>query len=136
MEKKYQYKADIQQIVKLQEEFSLLKAEWKLPDSETRQILMVLEELFSKLIASKATDEQEHIIEIFVRLENRIVIFTVQDNSNPFNPFKHDIYDLPDNSSSSSEAMDISLIKTFIDSYAYNREEGKNIFVFHKTLKG
>lgn len=136
MEKKYQYKADIQQIVKLQEEFSLLKAEWKLPDSETRQILMVLEELFSKLITSKATDEQEHIIEIFVRLENRIVIFTVQDNSNPFNPFNQDIYDLQDSSFSSSESMDISLIKTFIDSYAYNREEGKNIFVFHKTLKG
>jgi anti-sigma regulatory factor (Ser/Thr protein kinase) len=136
VEKKYQYKAYIQQIVKIQEEFRLLKAEWKLPDSETKQILTVIEELFSKLITNNPTDEQEHIIEIFVRLENRIVIFTVQDNSNPFNPFKHDIYDLQDSSFFSSEAMDISLIKTFIDSYTYNREEGKNIFVFHKTLKG
>ena len=107
LEKKYQYKADIQQIINIQEEFSLLKAEWELPNSETSQILMVLEELFSKLITSKATDEQEHIIEIFVRLENRIVIFTVQDNSNPFNPFNRDIYDLQDNTFSSSEAMGI-----------------------------
>ena len=97
---------------------------------------MVLEELFSKLITSKAGDDQEHIVEIFIKLENRIVIFTVQDNSNPFNPFKHDIYDLKDSTFSISEAMDISLIKTFIDSYTYNRENGRNIFVFHKTLKG
>ena len=107
VERKYQYKADIQQIINIQEEFSSLKAEWDLPGSETKQILTVIEELFSKLITSKATDEKEHIIEIFVRLENRIVIFTVQDNSNPFNPFMHDIYDLQDNSFSSSEAMGI-----------------------------
>jgi hypothetical protein len=135
MEKSYLYKADIQQIILIQEDIRLLKGEWSLSGADTRQILVVIEELFSKLITSLSPDATEHIIEIFIKSGNEIVTFTVQDNSYPFNPFSRDIFDEHNSSHSGAEAMDISLMETFIDSYEYHREDEKNVFIFQKTLK-
>ena len=135
MEASFQYPGQIQQITKIQKDLESLRSEWDLPRAEVRQILVVIEELFSILIHDRMPDAPEFLIEVKLSTEDNRIKLVIIDPGDPLNPL------IPKKISgsaafpSNNEHMGIMLIKTFVDSFNYSRENNKNIFTFYKTLK-
>jgi len=135
MEASFQYPGQIQQITKIQKDLESLRSEWNLPRAEVRQILVVIEELFSILIHEKRPDNPAYLIEVKLNTEDNQIKLVMIDPGDPINPL------IPKKTGGSAafpsndEPMGIMLIKTFVDSFNYSRENNKNIFTFYKTLK-
>lgn len=135
MEASFQYPGHIQQITNIQKDMDSLRANWNLPRAEVRQILLVIEELFSILIQDKITNDPEYLIEVNLKAEDSRIQLVIIDPGDPVNPLAHGKMNETVNYSSSGGSMGIMLIKTFVDSFNYSRENNKNIFTFYKTLK-
>jgi anti-sigma regulatory factor (Ser/Thr protein kinase) len=112
-----------------------MEQEWAVPESEVRQILVIIEELFSNIIRFAFEDHLEHMIEVrLVNNENHIEIETIDDGKY-FNPLEHQKGPLSDPFITNEGGMGLTLIKTFSSSISYQRIHGKNHLFITKRVK-
>ena len=86
MHRSFQYPSNIQEIPKIREDLEFLKAEWKIAKTETRQILVIIEEIFSNIVRFAFTDKKEHVVHIRLTLADDSIEIAVIDDGIPFNP--------------------------------------------------
>jgi anti-sigma regulatory factor (Ser/Thr protein kinase) len=126
MDHSYQYQSHIQEIPRIRKDLEFLKQEWEFPDSEMRQLQLIIEELFSNIIRYAFRDKNEHLVEIGLTREDDKIIIHICDDGVPFNPLEYDT-ELPDDPATSDiGGMGLSLIKAFSSHLSYNRMSGKN----------
>ncbi|MBN2697856.1 MAG: ATP-binding protein [Bacteroidales bacterium] len=135
MEMNFSYKPDIQQIPVIQNDFELLWNNWGVPRPESRQILMIIEELFASMIRNSCPPEREHLVEITLNKNGNVIRVVLQENGGPFNPVTHDRKKPRDLLFSDSGNLGIELIRTFVDSMAYQRNSDRNVVSFQKMIK-
>ena len=112
-----------------------LAESWMIPSSETKQITLMVEELFSNIIRFAFGDKGDHQIELqFSKSEGKITLL-ISDDGIPFNPLEYNPDQLADPASIHDGGMGLSLIKAFADSIEYNREEQKNLLLIQKTIR-
>jgi anti-sigma regulatory factor (Ser/Thr protein kinase) len=130
MDRAFQYPSHIQEIPLIRKDLEFLKKEWAIPESEIRQILVIIEELFSNIIRYAYDDNLEHLVD--VRLVNRIdhVEIEIIDDGIPFNPMEYQT-----GASSDPGGMGLTLIKTFSSNISYQRSSGKNHLYIAKKIK-
>ncbi len=126
MDHTLQYHSHIQEIPRIRKDLEFLKQEWAVPESDIRQILVIIEELFSNIIRYAFDDNREHIIDIrLVNSDNQIEIEMIDDGI-PFNPLEYQIEPLADPATSDAGGMGLTLIRAFSSNISYNRTSGKN----------
>lgn len=64
MEKVFQYRSEIQDLPLIRQDLSGLAVVGNIPESELRQIIVIVEELFSNITRFAFEDSREHFIEI------------------------------------------------------------------------
>ena len=64
MQRSFQYPSNIQEIPRIREDLEFLKTEWDIAGTEARQILVIIEEIFSNIVRYAFADEKEHQVEI------------------------------------------------------------------------
>ena len=135
MEKIYQYKSEIQEIQLIRENLATLAKLWKIPESELRQIGVILEELFSNIIRFAYDDNLEHQIEIRLLKADGEIRIEIIDDGIPFNPVDHQLGAVSDPAASELEGMGLTLVRTFSDSIVYSRINRRNRLKITKKIK-
>jgi anti-sigma regulatory factor (Ser/Thr protein kinase) len=131
----YRYRAHIQEIPRIRDDLEFLKSEWSIPQSETRQILVIVEEIFSNIVRYAFNDKKEHHVDIRLGIiDNQIEIEFIDDGID-FNPLEYQISPLPDPTTSDAGGMGLTLIRTFSNQIEYNRLSGKNHLKITKKVK-
>ncbi|MCK4879364.1 MAG: ATP-binding protein [Bacteroidales bacterium] len=135
MNRIFQYRSHIQEIPRIRKDLEFLEQEWAIPKSEIRQILVIIEELFSNIIRYAFDDNREHIIDIrLVNSENQIEIEMIDDGI-PFNPLEYQMEPLADPATSDAGGMGLTLIRAFSSNISYHRSSGKNHLKVTKKVK-
>jgi anti-sigma regulatory factor (Ser/Thr protein kinase) len=135
MEQLFKYRSLIQEIPAIREDLSKLQALWAIPDSEMRQVSLIVEEIFSNIIRFAYTDTIEHVVSIRLERSDENIIIQIIDDGIPFNPLEHHTGLSSDPASSLDGGMGLTLIKTFSNSISYERVDKKNQLLITKTIK-
>ena len=135
MNQAFQYRAHIQEIPQIRKDLEFLKEEWAIPKSEIRQILVIIEELFSNIVRYAFEDGEEHIIDIRLgKSENEIEIEIIDDGLD-FNPLEYQLGPLADPATSDAGGMGLTLIRAFSSKISYERFSEKNHLKISKKVK-
>ena len=135
MEQLYKYRSLIQEIPTIRKDLNELQSLWSIPDSEMRQIRLIIEEIFSNVIRYAFSDSQEHMVEVQLKKSNDEINIQITDDGIPFNPLEHQPGISTDPASSTDGGMGLTLIKTFSNSITYERVGSKNQLLITKKIK-
>lgn len=135
MDRQFQYHSHIQEIPRIRKDLEFLKNEWAISDSEIRQILVIIEELFSNIIRYAFEDKQEHIIDIKLDYSDSQIEIEIIDDGIPFNPLEYELGAMADPASSDAGGMGLTLIKAFSSKVSYQRNSGRNHLKITKLIK-
>ena len=135
MEQRFIYRPDIQQVPLIRKNLSALKAMWKIPNSEFKQILFIVEELFSNIIRHAFNDSGEHEIEMTVKKEPDHIVLEIIDDGIPFDPVNYQSESVTNPVGAEEGGMGISLVRTFSDGVTYRRINQKNHLQVVKWIK-
>lgn len=136
MKKKYQYPTVIQSIASIRSDLKDFADISEIPKSELRQITLVVEELFSKIVRFAFEGKDQQLLEISLSKADREITLEIMVEGDRFNPLETDPEQLMDPASIDDGGMGLSLIRAFCDSINYSREEQKNILLIKKTIRG
>jgi anti-sigma regulatory factor (Ser/Thr protein kinase) len=135
MEQLYKYRSLIQEIPTIRKDLTELQSLWSIPDSEMRQIRLIIEEIFSNVIRYAFSDSQEHMVEVQLKKSNDEISIQIKDDGIPFNPLEHQPGVSTDPASSVDGGMGLTLIKTFSNSITYKRVDNNNQLLITKKIK-
>lgn len=135
MERVFHYRSEIQEIPHLRMNLANLAISWALPESEARQIEIIVEELFSNIVRFAFEDQGDHRIEIRMKKSEQLISIVIVDDGIPFNPLEYHPRPIPDPASPSSGGMGLMLVQTFSDSITYQRVHDKNQLEITKKIK-
>ena len=131
----FTYSSEIQQIPVIRKDLTELQSEWTIPDSEMRQISVMIEEIFSNILRYAYRDKLEHQVHIQLEKKQEAILIQITDDGIPFNPLEHQPGPISDPAMSEDSGMGLTLIKTFSSSISYQREDGKNHLLITKNIK-
>ncbi len=135
MEQLYKYRSLIQEIPAIRKDLNNLQSEWSIPDSEMRQIRLIIEEIFSNVIRYAFTDSKEHLVQVKLKKVDDEIAIQITDDGIPFNPLEYNQKVITDPASSVDGGMGLTLIKTFSNSITYERVDSKNQLLITKKIK-
>jgi serine/threonine-protein kinase RsbW len=135
MEQLYKYRSLIQEIPTIRKDLTELQSLWSIPNSEMRQIRLIIEEIFSNVIRYAFSDSQEHMVEVQLKKTNDEISIQITDDGIPFNPLEHQPGLSTDPASSVDGGMGLTLIKTFSNSITYERVDNNNQLLITKKIK-
>lgn len=135
MGRKFQYPSHIQEIPNIREDLEFLNSEWSIARSETRQILVIIEEIFSNIVRFAFNDHKEHHVNISLDLSDSQIEIEIIDDGIAFNPLDYQTAHLPDPTNSDTGGMGLTLIRTFSNQMEYQRISGKNHLKITKKVK-
>ena len=136
MKKKYQYPTVIQSIASIRSDLRDFADISEIPESELRQITLVVEELFSKIVRFAFEGKEQQLLEISLSKADREITLEFMDEGDEYNPLETNPEQLIDPALIDEGGMGLSLIKAFCDSINYTRAEKKNILLIRKIIRG
>jgi len=135
MNRTFTYRSEIQEIPAIRKDLAELQSIWSIPDSEMRQISVMIEEIFSNILRYAYTDNREHQVLVSLEKNGNDILIRIADDGVAFNPLEHRPGPAPDPAMSENGGMGLTLIKTFSSSISYSREDGKNHLLITKKIK-
>lgn len=136
MDRSFQYRSDIQEIPTIRKDLEFLNTEWSIAKSETRQILLIIEEIFSNIVRYGFIDDKNvHLVDIRLGFRDNRIEIEIIDDGIAFNPLEYQLSRLPDPTTSDAGGMGLSLIRTFSSQIEYERISGKNYLKITKKVK-
>ena len=135
MLRSFQYRSHIQEIPRIRQDLEFLNKEWSIAPSETRQILVIIEEIFSNIVRFAFEDKEEHHVDISLGLTDNQIEIKIMDDGIAFNPMDYKLVPPADPVSSIEGGMGLTLIRTFSSQIEYNRIAGKNQLKIIKKVK-
>ena len=106
------------------------------PAKLRRKINLVFDELLNNIITYAYEDEDEHFIEIDIRLSPSGLAVTVTDDGKPFNPFDNHA---PDTALSVEDrpigGLGVHLVRNVMDRVGYERHGENNVVLLEKELE-
>lgn len=135
MDQSFQYRSHIQEIQHIRKDLEFLEREWSIPESELRQILVIIEEIFSNIVRYAYEDKLEHTIEVKLGCKDSEVEIEIIDDGMAFNPLDYHLGPLSDPATQDAGGMGLTLIRTFSSDISYQRMAGKNHLKITKEVK-
>ena len=135
MKQHFQYSSEIQEIPDMRIDLRKLESEWAIPDSEMRQIVVIIEELFSNIVRFAYEDNHKHLIDISLEKKGEEISISIIDDGIPFNPLEYNPGPVSDPVGSEDGGMGITLIRAFSNSISYERVNQRNHLKITKKIK-
>lgn len=135
MDRSFKYPSHIQEIPRIRKDLEFLEQEWAISKSEIRQILVIIEEIFSNIVRYAYEDEQEHTIDLSLDYSDAQIEIEIIDDGIAFNPLEYQLGPLADPATSDAGGMGLTLIRAFSSNISYARSSGKNHLKISKKVK-
>lgn len=109
--------------------------QWEIPMVLGMSLNLVLEEAFTNVVQYAYTDKEKHDIELLMEKSGNVLIITIIDDGQPYDPTKKTDPDINlDVENRPIGGLGIFLIKKTMDEVTYERKNGKNHLVMTKKL--
>jgi len=131
----FQYPSQVQSISSIRSDLKALADTWKIPGPELKQITLIVEELFSKIVQVAFVDKGDQLMEISIAKNETDITIEIIDEGIAYNPLEYNPDQEFDPVLTDEGGMGLSLIKAFSDSLQYTREEGRNILLIQKIIR-
>ena len=109
----------------------------KLSDELVFNIQLCMDELFTNIVSYGYEDDDLHLVEVDLTVDEEEVRIGLVDDAKPFNPLQE--ADQPDLDASLDErkigGVGIHLVKTLMDEVSYKYEDNKNHLLLVKKLE-
>ena len=112
-----------------------MENDWGIPEKEIRQILVIIEELFSNIVRYAFEDSLKHHVDIRIQKTRDHLEIEMIDDGIEFNPLEYQKAPSSDPVRFSAGGMGLTLIKAFASSISYRRIAGKNHIFITKKVK-
>jgi serine/threonine-protein kinase RsbW len=135
--KKYSFKlkSSLSELDKLCRELEKLGRTIGLSKKCVFEINLALDELFTNIISYGFPDDEEHLIEITITPQNKMLCLCIEDDGVPFNPVEVNQPDLQCNIEECKiGGLGIHLIKNLMDEVCYERCGDKNVLTLKKSI--
>lgn len=98
-------------------------------------INICLDELFTNIISYGFLDDLEHIVSFTINMDNKVLIFNIEDEGIPFDPLeKKDPEPLTDLIDAKIGGLGIHIVRKLMDDICYEREQDKNKLTVKKFI--
>ena len=95
-----------------------------------------LDELFTNIVSYGFEDDLEHIIQITMNLDNRVLTLSIEDEGIPFNPLEKTDPKVPaDLKDVRIGGLGIHFVRKLMDDVRYQRKQGKNRLTMKKSIR-
>lgn len=128
------YPAHIQSIPSIRKDLQVLAGDWKLPPSDHKQVLVIIEELFSNIVRFAWEDPSGQFVDLELTLEESALLITISDRGRKFNPLDYEQKEPDDPIEVRDGGMGLTLIRAFSESMEYRREKETNILTIRKSI--
>jgi len=135
MDRAFQYPSHIQEIPHIRKDLEFLEQEWSINKSEVRQILVIIEEIFSNIIRYGYEDKLEHSVDLRLEYNDTQIEIEIIDDGIAFNPLDYQLGPIADPATSDAGGMGLTLIRAFSSNISYARCSGKNHLKISKKVK-
>ena len=135
MDRLFQYRSHIQEIPRIRKDLEFLRTEWSIPESDSKQILVIIEEIFSNIVRYAFADKDEHHIDIRLDLVDGQIEIEIIDDGIAFNPLDYELSPQADPATSDAGGMGLTLIRAFSSDLVYQRHAGKNHLKITKKVR-
>ncbi len=109
--------------------------QWEIPMVLGMSLNLVLEEAFTNVVQYAYTDKEKHDIELLMEKSGNVLIITIIDDGQPYDPTKKTDPDINlDVENRPIGGLGIFLIKKTMDEVTYERKNGKNHLIMTKKL--
>ena len=129
-------KNEISEIDKVSQIFNNLCVQYQLPEKINHAFDLVLDEILNNIINYGYDDQNEHAINIEIRISDSQVTLIIEDDGRQFNPL-----DAPEADTQSPleerriGGLGIHLVKTAINHIHYKYENNKNCLTIKKDFR-
>jgi len=125
-----------EEISRVSDAFNAFADRHGLTTAVKQRLNLCLDELFNNIISHGYKDDDEHQIDVHIRLLHGELAVTIADDGIPFNPFRNDP---PDTLLSVEErpigGLGVHLVRNFMDRVAYERHGEQNVVQLFKHLE-
>ena len=98
-----------------------------LPELSVSEINICLDELFTNIVLYGFNDDLDHKVKFTMKVDDNILVATIEDDGVPFNPLKKKAVDLPANVDSAEiGGLGIHITRELVDKISYERKRGIN----------
>ena len=127
---------DIAELQTLGRRLEAIGAEFNLSKRSLFELNLALDELFTNIISYGFEDGDEHRIEVAIRVEERLLTVTIEDDGIAFNPVERQSPCLPHSVDDCRVGgLGIHLIRNLMDEVCYRRDGQKNILTLKKKIE-
>jgi anti-sigma regulatory factor (Ser/Thr protein kinase) len=135
-EYKFELKNDLSELKALHRHLNNWGGDIGVPADSISRINICLDELFTNIVLYGLKDDLEHIIELTLNGNNKLVIINIEDDGIPFNPLEKIDPDFPENIESAKiGGLGILIIRKLMDNVCYERKQGKNKLTMKKFIQ-
>jgi anti-sigma regulatory factor (Ser/Thr protein kinase) len=131
----FELKSDLSELETLRQHLNKFGQITGLSQTCATDINICLDELFTNIVSYGFADDQEHKIRFTINLDNKVLIFKIEDDGVPFNPLKKKDPEFP---ASIMDAriggLGIHIVKKLMDDILYKRQRGWNSLTMKKNL--
>ena len=100
------------------------------------EINICLDELFTNVVSYGFKDDLEHKIQFTMKVDNNILIVSIEDDGKPFNPLEKKAVEPPANVMTAKiGGLGIHITRELMDKIDYERKRGKNKLTITKILE-
>ena len=100
------------------------------------EINICLDELFTNIVSYGFKDDLEHKIKFTMKVDDNILIVSIEDDGEPFNPLEKKAVELPaDVTSAEIGGLGIHITRELMDNICYERIRGKNKLTINKIIQ-
>jgi len=100
------------------------------------EINLCLDELFTNIVSYGFQDDLEHKIKFTMKVDDNILIVSIEDDGEPFNPLEKKAVELPaDVMSAEIGGLGIHITRELMDNICYERIRGKNKLTINKIIQ-
>jgi len=101
----------------------------------SKEINLILEELFTNVVSYGFDDDKEHDIDLSISCDESFLLIRIEDDGKPFDLAAAAT---PDTKCAIEDryigGLGIHLVKHFMDDYKYYRKNGKNVIILKKYI--
>jgi anti-sigma regulatory factor (Ser/Thr protein kinase) len=134
-EKKLLYNMEIQAIPRLRDDLDRLQMEWELPEAERHQLVLIVEELFSRLARNRSMPDMESSVGIYISMVEQEIVIIFTYGGFAFNPMDQKKGTGLGFEEEEDDNMGPDLVRTFAFFIGYQHSDSMNRLEIRKKIR-
>ncbi len=132
----FELKGEVSELKTLRRHLNIWAQVARLSKSCTLEVNLSLDELFTNIVSYGYDDDLEHSVSFTLRMDDDILMISIEDDGRPFDPLKAELPKIPvDPANIKIGGLGIFITRKLMDEICYERNRGRNKLMLRKVIR-